>query len=98
MTASIDRIPDSLGYLVLNEDGAVINSGGDLENNEDMARRLSDIVYTACHIPLSTSRSSKDKFKKLSIIWDTFQYVITVSNHKIYVSKRKYVPQEAQVV
>jgi len=25
MTVPLDRIPDSLGYLVLNEEGAVIN-------------------------------------------------------------------------
>lgn len=27
MTVPLDRIPDSLGYLVLTEDGAVINVG-----------------------------------------------------------------------
>lgn len=92
MTIPLDRIPDSMGYLVLTEEGAVINSGGDLENNEDLANKFINIVHTASRIPLSSSK--KDKFRKISVIWDSFMYVITVSGHKVYVSKRKYIPAD----
>ncbi|XP_060588961.1 ragulator complex protein LAMTOR4-like isoform X2 [Ruditapes philippinarum] len=92
MTVPLDRIPDSLGYLVLTEDGAVANSGGDLENNEDLANKFLNIVHNASRIPLSTS--NKDKFRKITVVLDSFMYVITVSGHKIYVCKRKYVPAD----
>lgn len=92
MAVPFDRIPDSLGYLVLTEDGAVVNSGGDLENKEDLANKFLNIVQTATRIPISSSQ--RDKFKKISVVWDSYMYVITVSGHKIYVSKRKYVPPD----
>ncbi|WAR27313.1 LTOR4-like protein [Mya arenaria] len=91
MAVPFDRIPDSLGYLVLTEDGAV--SGGDLENKEDVANQFMNIIQTALRIPLSSSK--KDKFKKLSIVWDNFMYVITISAHKIYICKRRFIPPDA---
>ncbi|KAL4231479.1 Ragulator complex protein lamtor4 [Mactra antiquata] len=92
MTVPLDRIPDSLGYLVLADDGAVINSGGDLENNEDIAKLFLQMVHTASRIPLSSSK--KDKYRKISVVWDNFMYVITVSQHKVFISKRKYIPPD----
>ncbi|XP_067669466.1 ragulator complex protein LAMTOR4-like [Haliotis asinina] len=88
----IDRIPDSLGYLVLTEDGAVVSSGGELENDEDTAGKITKIVYTAAKIPVTSDK--RDTFKRISVVWDDSMYVITVSNHKIFASKRKYVPQD----
>lgn len=32
--ASFENIPDLIGYLVLTEDGAVLESGGELKNDE----------------------------------------------------------------
>lgn len=36
-------------------------------------------------------------FHKISVIWEEFMYVITVSNHRIYVCKRPYNPQDPAV-
>ncbi|KAK7486464.1 hypothetical protein BaRGS_00022265 [Batillaria attramentaria] len=88
----IERIPDSLGYLVLTEDGAVVSSGGDLENDETVATKISKMVYTA--VKLVTNNDRKDSFKRLTVVYDNFLYAATISNHKILVSKRKYVPQD----
>lgn len=96
MTAGIDRIPDSLGYLVFNEDG-VLCSGGDLENDEDMANKFMAIVQTALRIQVGTA-DAPSTFKRLSVIWDDFLYVLTVSNHKVFVSKRRHVPLEPALV
>ncbi|BFZ00814.1 hypothetical protein BsWGS_03853 [Bradybaena similaris] len=88
----IDRIPDSLGFLVLTEDGAVISSGGQLENDEVTATKITKLVHTAYNIPVTTDK--KDILKRLSVVLDDIVYVITVSQHKIFVSKRQYNPQE----
>ena len=91
----IDKIHDSLGYLVLNDDGAVLGSGGDLQNAESIAEKIIKLAYTVSRIQVTSDR--KDTFKRISVIWDNFMYVITVSNQKIYVSKRQYTPQEPAV-
>ncbi|KAK7090612.1 ragulator complex protein LAMTOR4-like [Littorina saxatilis] len=88
----IERIPDSLGYLVLTEDGAVVSSGGELENDETVATKISKMVLTA--VRLVNTSEKKDAFKRLSVVYDNFLYAATVSNHRILVSKRKYVPQD----
>lgn len=43
---SFAKIPDLLGYLVLREDGAVIESDGDLKNDQDRG----EIVTTLIHL------------------------------------------------
>lgn len=40
----MDKIPDQVGYLVLTEDGAVLESGGDLENDERVATIITDLI------------------------------------------------------
>ncbi|CAL1545166.1 unnamed protein product [Lymnaea stagnalis] len=88
----IDRIPDSLGYLVLTEDGAVISSGGQLENDEVTANKITKIVHTAYKIPVTGD--SRDTLRRISVILDDVVFMITVSQKKIFVSKRHYLPQE----
>lgn len=91
MTQGIERIADSLGFLVFNEDG-VLSSGGELENDEKMADKLMKLTQTALHVPLGGQSGST--FRRLSVMYDSFMYMITVSNHKVYVSKRRHIPQE----
>lgn len=40
----MDKIPDQIGYLVLTEDGAVLESGGELENDERVATIITDLI------------------------------------------------------
>ncbi|XP_071838269.1 ragulator complex protein LAMTOR4-like [Apostichopus japonicus] len=89
---NLDHIPDQLGYLVLNEDGAVVSSAGDLENDERTAGILLNMVRLACKVQISEEKL--DFFKRLSVIFDNFLYVATISNQKIYISKRKLMPKE----
>lgn len=42
--ASFAKIPDLVGYLVLNEYGAVLESGGDLQNDERRANIITSII------------------------------------------------------
>ncbi|KAH9498547.1 hypothetical protein Btru_007032, partial [Bulinus truncatus] len=88
----IDRIPDSLGFLVMTEDGAVISSGGQLENDEVTANKITKLVHTAFKIPVTSEK--KDTLRRISVILGDVILMATVSQHKIFVSKRHYVPQE----
>lgn len=88
----MDRVPDYLGYLVLAEDGAVISSGGELENDEATAIKMCKLIHTACKIPITPDK--KDVLRKLSVVLDDVIFLVTVSQHKIFVSKRHYNPQE----
>ncbi|XP_013415651.1 ragulator complex protein LAMTOR4 [Lingula anatina] len=92
---NLERIPDSLGYLVISEDKAVVSSGGELENDEKTAALVYNLVQKAYRIPVMGDK--RDGFKKLTINWDSFFYAITVSNNRIYVCKRQYNPQEPMV-
>ncbi|XP_002736166.1 ragulator complex protein LAMTOR4-like [Saccoglossus kowalevskii] len=92
VTQSLERIPDQLGYLVIHEDGAVIASSGELENDEKTAGIIMNMVHMASRVQLSPDRN--DPFKRLSVVFDTYMFVITISNHKVYVCKRKYLPSE----
>ncbi|KAK2142380.1 hypothetical protein LSH36_963g00021 [Paralvinella palmiformis] len=87
MTQGIEQIPDSLGYLMLNEDGAVIASGGQLENGEKIANKLMHLIRIAIKMPTSDERASS--FKKITVMWKTFMYVITFSNHRVFICKRQ---------
>lgn len=40
----MEKISDQVGYLVLTEDGAVIESGGELENDERVANIIIGLV------------------------------------------------------
>ncbi|XP_032461083.1 ragulator complex protein LAMTOR4 isoform X2 [Phocoena sinus] len=63
LTQGLERIPDQLGYLVLSE-GAVLASSGDLENDEQAASAISELVSTACGFRLHHSMNVP--FKRLS--------------------------------
>ncbi|XP_033208233.1 ragulator complex protein LAMTOR4 homolog [Belonocnema kinseyi] len=87
---SMERIPDQIGYLVLTEDGAVLTSGGELENDERVANIIIGLVS------LINKDNSKaffsDDFEKISITYDHHCYIICLSNKKIHVVKKKLNP------
>ncbi|XP_068026413.1 ragulator complex protein LAMTOR4 isoform X2 [Melanerpes formicivorus] len=66
LTQGLERIPDQLGYLVIS-DGAVLASSGDLENDEQTAAVLSELVATACGLRLQ--RGHDPPFKRLSVVF-----------------------------
>lgn len=41
---SLERMPDVIGYLVLTEDGAVMASGGEMENDERSANIINGLI------------------------------------------------------
>ncbi|XP_029190222.2 ragulator complex protein LAMTOR4 homolog [Acropora millepora] len=82
----LDKIPDVQGYLVINSDGAVLASAGDLENNENVASTITKMLQTAAKIPISGDRTQT--FRRMSLYFADFSLMATVSNQRIFVVKR----------
>ncbi|GAB6021677.1 hypothetical protein CHUAL_004258 [Chamberlinius hualienensis] len=62
----MEKIPGQVGFLVLTEDGSVLNSGGELENAEKTAEIISNLINGANKRNLS-SNSTSTKFHRISI-------------------------------
>lgn len=92
LTAGLERIPDQLGYLVISEDG-VLASAGELENDENTAAVMMQMVRTASRFRLSGS-ADQPPFKRMSVILEDFVYAVTVSGQKVFVVKRQNNQQE----
>uniref|UniRef100_A0A8C6DLM7 Ragulator complex protein LAMTOR4 n=1 Tax=Moschus moschiferus TaxID=68415 RepID=A0A8C6DLM7_MOSMO len=86
LTQGLERIPDQLGYLVLSE-GAVLASSGDLENDEQAASAISELVSTACGFRLHQGMSVP--FKRLSVVFGEHTLLVTVSGQRVFVVKRQ---------
>ncbi|XP_068733157.1 ragulator complex protein LAMTOR4 homolog [Montipora capricornis] len=82
----LDKIPDVQGYLVINSDGAVLASSGDLENDENVASIITKMLQSAAKIPISGDRTQT--FKRMSVYFAGFTLMATVSNQRIFVVKR----------
>ncbi|CAK8677224.1 unnamed protein product [Clavelina lepadiformis] len=89
---NIEDIPDQLGYLILNEDGAVLSSHGDLINDEKTAKVFMRMVQIAWKVKLCEEQRS---VQRLSLIFSNHILLATVSNGKIYIVKKAYVPEQA---
>ncbi|XP_023023615.1 late endosomal/lysosomal adaptor, MAPK and MTOR activator 4 [Leptinotarsa decemlineata] len=83
----MDR-PGQLGYMVLNEDGAVLSSSGDLENEEKFANSIMELINLSSLI--DNGSGYPEGFTKLSIVYDDHYYVICLSNRKLYIVKKSF--------
>ncbi len=73
-----DNVPDCVGYLIMNEDGSVEHSHGDLQNNEQAANLLYKMVLCAAKVSVHPTRQLAfkrftglkfiDEFKNLKLI------------------------------
>ncbi|XP_041979576.1 ragulator complex protein LAMTOR4 homolog [Aricia agestis] len=84
----MEKIPDQLGYLILTEDGAVLESGGELENDERVATIITDLISLSNSVD-PVAFEPEEQFKKITITYDDHWFAICISNKKIYVVKRK---------
>ncbi|XP_063916030.1 ragulator complex protein LAMTOR4 homolog [Zophobas morio] len=82
----MDRIPGQTGYLLLNEEGAVLASSGDLENDEKAAVIIMGLINLTSYV--DKAAFPDESFKKLSITYDKHCYVICLSNRKVHVVKK----------
>ncbi|XP_021699205.1 ragulator complex protein LAMTOR4 homolog [Aedes aegypti] len=80
-------VPDQIGYLIMSEDGAVLASGGEMENDEQSANIISGLLTLTESVDPAVFK--KRSCKKISIVYEEHSYTICLSNKKIYVVKRR---------
>ncbi|CAH4026792.1 unnamed protein product [Pieris brassicae] len=80
-------VEDRLGYLILTEDGAVLESGGELENDERVATIVTDLISLSNSVD-PVAFAPNENFKKISITYEDHWFIICLSNKKIHVVKR----------
>lgn len=83
----IDRMQGVLGYVILNEDGAVLNSSGDLRNNENLANAVLGLLKT-----LQKGRSviyKDEEFLDVQIYSKGAMYLVFRQAQKVCVVKRR---------
>jgi len=93
---ALERIPGLTGFLLLNEDGAVLSSGGDLENDERTANVIYNLVHLADKKDLLPTEG--DIIRKITVNYGTHMYSVTLSNKKLHVIKKKAVTAEPTLV
>lgn len=79
---SFDKIPGQSGYLVLSLDGAILSSGGELENDEKTATNIFKFVSAA------TKGDFGSEIDKISVNYAEHSYVVATSGRKIHIVKR----------
>lgn len=67
LTQGRERIPDQLSYLVLSK-GTLLASSGDLENDEQAASAISELVSMTCGFQLPHGMNIPSKY--LSVIFE----------------------------
>ncbi|XP_017861721.1 PREDICTED: ragulator complex protein LAMTOR4 homolog [Drosophila arizonae] len=78
-------VPNQIGYLILKDDGAVLESGGDLKNDERSANVIMGL--------LNLTESIDDNFiansscERITIDYEHHSYSICMSNRHIYIVK-----------
>jgi len=84
----LEKVADSMGFMVLNEDGRILSSGGELQGEERIAGVLTSIVSHL--VRLQKSDGNPLYFQRLSVVYDSFLYAITISQAKICVVKKTH--------
>ena len=85
----LQNIPGQLGCLILDNEGAVVSSHGDLKNDEKTAKVFMRMVQIAWKMKLDGKHTN---VKRLSLIFTNHVLLGTVSNGKIYIVKKAHTP------
>ncbi|XP_043646990.1 ragulator complex protein LAMTOR4 homolog [Drosophila teissieri] len=78
-------VPNQIGYLILKEDGAVLESGGDLKNDERSANVIMGLLNLTESIDESFMPNSS--CERITIDYEQHYYSICMSNRRIYIAK-----------
>lgn len=81
-------VPGKVGSLVLNMQGKLLKSDGELEAEAEKHAALFFNMLQDASAVLGAVGSKDDPFKRLSINCGSFVYVVTVANETIYVVKK----------
>jgi len=79
---SFEKVVGSVGHLLLNADGAILASGGELQNDESTTKKLFQFISAATKGDFGT------EVEKISINYADHCYVIGFSNNKLHIVKK----------
>ncbi|XP_078738849.1 ragulator complex protein LAMTOR4-like [Lampetra fluviatilis] len=86
LAQGVELIPDQQGFLMISDDG-MLASSGDLDNDERVAGVLMALVSTASKFPTTTQ--GQPPFRRLTVVFGEFSYVLTTSAGRVFVVKRR---------
>lgn len=81
----MEKVANQIGYLVLKEDGAVLESGGELQNDERSANIFLDLINLTESVDENFMPNSS--CERVSIVYEDHSYNICMSNRRIYIVK-----------
>ncbi|KAI9581573.1 hypothetical protein GQX74_012898 [Glossina fuscipes] len=81
----MNRLSNQIGYLILKEDGAVLESGGELENDERRANIFQGLVNITENVDENFMPNSG--CERISIVYEDHSYNICMSNRRIFIVK-----------
>ncbi|KAM7355264.1 late endosomal/lysosomal adaptor, MAPK and MTOR activator 4 [Cochliomyia hominivorax] len=81
----MEKLANQIGYLVLKEDGAVLESGGELQNDERSANIFLDFINLTESVDENFMPNSS--CERISIVYEDHSYNICMSNRRIYIVK-----------
>mmetsp|Transcript_9239 Transcript_9239/g.14511 ORF Transcript_9239/g.14511 Transcript_9239/m.14511 type:complete len:93 (+) Transcript_9239:130-408(+) len=81
----LEQVANQIGTAVLKlEDGGVIKSTGELSSDDGVK-----VLITLHQMVMDTGALiDADPLQRISVMYSSFQYVITVSESKVYVIKK----------
>ncbi|KAL7733640.1 hypothetical protein ACLKA6_005091 [Drosophila palustris] len=78
-------VPNQIGYLILKDDGAVLESGGELKNDERSANVIMGLLNLTESIDESFMPNSS--CERITIDYEHHSYTICMSNRRIFIVK-----------
>lgn len=86
--AGLDTIPGQTGYLVISADGSVLQSAGELQNDEYTGSVMLQMVKSSNKLLSTLNGEGKGVFHRVSVMYRHHSLVASVWNQRIYIVKR----------
>jgi len=77
---------DELGYMQLTKDGAVLSSRGCLQNAEDVAKVMMNVV--TCALNENIWGSDVQQVQRITITCPEFAFVVCLANQRLHILKK----------
>ncbi|VDO09428.1 unnamed protein product [Rodentolepis nana] len=93
-----NEVPGWLGSLVLNFDGEVLFSAGELTDDINSAPKFVELArHLGVYMTLEGSPTNQENpFKRFTIMCSRHAYVLTVVGQAVFVVKRQLSPSDSQ--
>ncbi|XP_003744875.1 ragulator complex protein LAMTOR4 [Galendromus occidentalis] len=90
MYANLGKAPDTLGQIVMTGDAAIVNSSGDLENDETVAQIIFQMVHCATKNDLLPLDHNEEGIKRMCVYLQGYYLTVILNQQRIFIIKRKY--------